>query len=214
MRPPVSSQDRRVWLASRSPRRRALLETFGFEPLVHSSEVPEVPEPGESPTDYTRRLATTKGCAVRDALAPEARLAGPGWVIAADTVVVLDGDILEKPEDPAHARALLRRLSGRAHEVVTGFWVGEVDGEVSRAGVVTTAVRFRPLSDGEIARYVQTGEPMDKAGAYGIQGLGGFMVEGIEGSWPNVVGLPVNEVLALMREVGALDEFPFVSEGM
>lgn len=208
----INSVKRGVWLASQSPRRRALLAQLGFEPVVRVSEIPEFPAPGEGPVAYTERLAMEKGRAVRDGLTAQERAGGPGWMLAADTTVFVDGVMLEKPQGVADARRMLMALSGREHEVVTGVWLGDVEGEVEVVRSARTAVRFRTLSEQEVARYVATGEPMDKAGAYGIQSLGAFLVEGIRGSYPNVVGLPTTVVLAMMREVGALGEFPFLDE--
>jgi septum formation protein len=127
----------------------------------------------------------------------------PGrWVLGADTEVVLEGEVLGKPGDAAHARRMLGRLSGRAHEVLTGFAL--VNGENRRTACVRTLVSFRPLDEAAVARYVESGEPMDKAGAYAIQGRGGGLVDRVEGSYTNVVGLPVPEVLEALRDLGAL----------
>src|SRR5690606_19281499 len=137
----------------------------------------------EDPVAYVRRLAAAKAGAV------ERR---PGEiVVAADTTVVLDGEILGKPDDHGHARRLLRRLAGRTHEVVTGV---SVAGRRLSTEVVTTTVRFAPMTDEDIAWYVATGEPEGKAGAYAIQGAGGMFVEAVEGSVSNVVGLPLHTV--------------------
>ena len=205
---PIRPDDRRLWLASRSPRRRTLLEQLGFEPVLCVADVEEVPEPGERAAAYTERLAGEKGRAARAALSARGEDA-PSWIVAADTVVVLGGAILEKPADGAHAVQMLTRLSGREHEVLTGFWIGSVDGAVERSEVARSAVRFRELSEALVRRYVDTGEPMDKAGAYGIQGIGGALVASIEGSYFNIVGLPVAQVAAALRELGALEGFPF-----
>ena len=206
---PLNSMDRRVWLASRSPRRRTLLEQIGLQPMVRGSSVPEVAQEGESPVDYTERLAGEKGASVRDALTEADKASGPEWVVAADTVVVCEGMILEKPSSQDDARGLLGMLSGRAHEVVTGYWVGDLSGAVDERRSVVTRVQFRGLSESEIACYVASGEPMDKAGAYGIQGIGASLVESISGCYFNVVGLPLSAVLETMKQVGALGAFPF-----
>lgn len=200
----ITRKDPRIWLASASPRRRELLRRIGFEPIVRAADVIEVRESGELPGAYASRLAREKGRFVRGTLQT-----GPSWVLAADTVVVIDGQVLEKPEDEGQACALLGKLSGREHEVVTAYWVGDVLGSVERADAVTTSVRFRQLSSMEIRAYVRSGEPMDKAGAYGIQGIGGVFVAGITGSYSNVVGLPVEAVVLTLRDLGALGEFPF-----
>lgn len=158
-------------------------------------DVDETARPGEAAHALVARLARTKAAA--------GAAAGDGRdeiVLAADTVVVLDGRSLGKPKDRADATATLRALSGRTHEVVTG--VAVVRGAVSAVTRVTTRVTFRPLTEGEIAWYVSTGEADDKAGAYGLQGAGAVLVDRIEGSDTNVIGLPLAETVALLREVG------------
>ncbi len=210
---PIHAADPRIWLASASPRRRSLLEQIGLVPVVRASSVPERPDPGEAPVDYTERLARSKGVAVREAFSDAERDAGPHWIVAADTVVVHLGVILEKPASVAEARALVSGLGGATHEVVTGFWVGDVASRASFAGHVRTQVTFRSLDEGAVDRYVQTGEPMDKAGGYGIQGVGAFLVERIEGCYFNVVGLPISAVLAALDDLGALGAFPFAAAG-
>ena len=176
----------KIILASASPRRRALLEAVGLAFEVCVSDVEEVVLPGWSAEQAARELARQKAEAVA-MLHPEA------CVIGADTVVVIDGQILEKPVDTTDAARMLRLLSGREHRVVTGVCL--VRGDRRRVFSQETAVRFYPLSDEEIARYVATGEPMDKAGAYGIQAFGAVLVEGITGDYFNVVGLPVAMVV-------------------
>lgn len=200
----IGPENRQIWLASGSPRRRSLLQQMGLEPVVRVANVREVPDAAETPEAYALRLAGEKGRAVRE-LVNE----GPDWLLAADTVVVRGGMLLEKPDDAEDAVRMLEALSGGEHEVITAFWVGNRrDGrEVARA--VSTSVRFRQLSADEILRYVGTGEPMDKAGAYGIQGVAGVFVEGITGSYFNVVGLPISEVATALVELGALEDYPF-----
>ncbi len=180
-------------LASGSPRRRHLLAQLGLALEIVPPDVDESERPGEMAEAYVLRLAREKGTVVAS------RHAGR-VVLAADTAVVVDGRLFGKPGDAVHARAMLRELSGRAHQVVTGVWAVGPQGERSTA--VSTAVRFRALSDEEIAWYVGTGEPMDKAGAYGIQDRGGAFVAAIDGSYSNVVGLPLAEALALLGQVG------------
>jgi septum formation protein len=177
-----------VTLASASPRRQALLQAAGVPLAVHPAHIDETPAAGEAPRDLVIRLARAKAAAVQGAL-----------VLAADTEVVLDGAVLGKPRDAAQARAMLAGLAGRAHDVLTGYCVRGRGGE--RAAVVATRVVFRALTPEEIAAYVATGEPLDKAGAYGIQGAGGFLVDRLEGSYTNVVGLPLAEVLQALDEV-------------
>ncbi len=196
-------------LASASPRRAELTRQLGLVPIVRVSQTPEAREPGELPAAYTVRLAKQKAAAVA-AMIP-ADDPAPAWILAADTVVTLDDDVLEKPTDAAHARQMLAALSGRSHEVITGFcWRNRQDGR-TLARAITAKVRFHALDEETIARYVATGEPMDKAGAYGIQGIGGALIAGLEGSYTCVVGLPVAEVIAALRELGGLGPYPFVA---
>jgi len=182
----------RIVLASGSPRRRQLLTWAGVDVDVRPPDVPEVLREGESPEDYTARLAQDKARVYTTALP----------VVAADTVVHLDGHILEKPTDPAHAERMLRQLSGRWHGVSTGVCVRQGDHE--QVWVTTTRVRFRDLSDDEIRAYVATGDADDKAGSYGIQGRAGVFVAQVDGSWTNVMGLPVEPVLAALEQVVSL----------
>lgn len=181
-----------VVLASGSPRRLELLRRLGLDPEVRVAAVDEALRPGEAPAATVARLAAAKARAVE---APYGAL-----VVAADTEVVLDGTVLGKPADDPEATAMLRSLSGREHVVLTGVHVR--CGEREAAAVEETVVRFRGLGDDEVAAYVATGEPHDKAGGYGIQGAGGMFVERIEGSDTNVVGLPLATVVRLAAEVG------------
>ena len=175
---------RRLILASASPRRRELLTQVGFRFEVIPAHINEDVGPGEDPIAYVVRLAREKAQAVRGQLNdPEA------IVLGADTTVTLDGHILAKPEDPADAIRMLRMLSGRTHRVITGVAVATADGTEVAAEV--TGVQFVTLREEEIADYVSTGEPMDKAGAYGIQGYAARWIPRIEGCYFNVVGLPV-----------------------
>ena len=176
-------------LASKSPRRKQLLEMLGIPVLVSASDVQEVPLPRELPAAYSRRLARDKARAV------------PGeFVLGADTIVVIDGTILEKPADPADAVRMLDRLQGQRHEVITSICLVAHGREYEAADV--TAVYFRPATREWLAAYVATGEPMDKAGAYGIQGYGAALVDRIEGDFFGVMGLPVRKVLDLMAQAG------------
>ncbi len=203
---PVGPQDRRILLASGSPRRLELTRRIGFEPVVRVSDIPEAPHPGEGPAEYARRLATEKAAAVARETAGEDL---PGWILAADTIVVHDGAILEKPADDEDAVGMLSRLQGSVHEVVTAFcWRWRVDGpRLTRS--VRADVEMRPLPEAVIRRYVASGEPMDKAGSYGIQDIGSVLVRRIEGSYFCVVGLPVCEVVETLEELGGLTEYPF-----
>lgn len=176
-------------LASQSPRRKALLLSIGIRPRIVVPAVDETPLPGELPMAHALRVATKKAEAVKG----EA-------VLAADTVVALDAEILGKPVDEEDAVAMLSKLSDRTHVVHTAV-VLSIRGRVL-ADVVTTEVRFRALSEAEIRNYVATREPMDKAGAYGIQGEGGALVAELAGSYTNVVGLPLEETLRLLAIAG------------
>ncbi|TXD37612.1 septum formation inhibitor Maf [Lujinxingia vulgaris] len=208
----ITKSSPRVVLASGSPRRLELMQRLGFEPLVYKSDIEEVPRAGESPEAYTLRLAREKGEAVADALAGDSEL--PGWVLSADTIVVLDGEILEKPADEADARAMLARLAGNTHEVITAYcWTWRAPGQpadarVSKAVAVRADVWMRELTEDHIRRYAASGEPMDKAGSYGIQDLGSTLVRRIEGSYFCVVGLPVCEVVETLEELGGIQGFP------
>ncbi len=177
-------------LASASPRRRHLLTAAGVAIDVRPADVDETPREDEAPDVYALRVARDKALAHAHA----------GPVLAADTVVALGARILGKAEDEDDAKRTLATLSGEEHVVHTAV-VLAVDGEVEEL-LVTTAVRFRALSSDEIDRYVATGEPMDKAGAYGIQGEGGALVAEVRGSYTNVVGLPLEETLAMLDKRG------------
>jgi septum formation protein len=176
-------------LASGSPRRRQLLEMLGIPVEVRPSHVPEIQAPGESPQAYAERLAREKAAAV----------AGP-LVLGADTTVVIEGDMLEKPVDAADALRMLRRLQGHTHQVITAVALKTADAMLSATDV--TDVTFRPADDDFLRAYVATGEPMDKAGAYGIQGYGAALVERIDGDFFGVMGLPVRLVLDLLARAG------------
>jgi septum formation protein len=177
-----------VILASASPRRAELLAAAGVSFEVRAVEVDEQPLKGEAPTDYVLRVALDKA---RACLAPVGAM-----VLAADTVVVVDGRILGKPADDADAARMLRWLSGRAHEVLTGVVVRSLEREAT--AVASTVVSFAPLDEADIAWYVASGEPRDKAGAYGVQGLASRFVARIDGSYSNVVGLPVALVCSML----------------
>lgn len=184
-------------LASQSPRRRELLaqaglgvSNFSFERV--NPDIDETPLPEESPANYVSRLAVEKAKA---GLALCADIQAP-VVLGSDTIVVLDGKLLGKPEDEADARAMLAALSGRSHQVMTA--VALTDGQRTVCDTVTTKVEFASLTERDIMAYVASGEPMDKAGAYGIQGLGGIFVEAIDGSYSAVVGLPLVETRRLL----------------
>ncbi len=201
----------RLVLASASPRRAELLTGLGVRFTARPVDVDESPRPGEAPAAAARRLAEEKALAAA-ARTPgdDARTVGaPGndatLIVGADTLVVVDGDALGKPLDAEHARRMLRLLSGRTHEVVTGVAVVRGADRSVRSGVETTRVRFRVLDADDIAALVDSGEAMDKAGAYGIQGLAALAVDGIEGDYSNVVGLPLgllHRLLLAARSAG------------
>ncbi|HEU4631703.1 MAG TPA: Maf family protein [Gemmatimonadaceae bacterium] len=183
----------RVILASQSPRRRDLLTLVGIAHEVRPADIDERVLPGEQPAPHAERLARTKAATL-------AARAADAIVVAADTIVVVDGDILGKPADAADARRMLHRLAGRTHTVVTALAVAR-DGRMV-SGVETVEVTFRPLDDEEIAAYVATGEPMDKAGSYGIQGYGATIVQRIDGDYFAVMGLSLVRLVGLLRQVG------------
>lgn len=185
-------------LASASPRRRELLTQAGFVFSVHPAHIPEDPLPGEEPIAYVTRLARQKAEAVFTDLSAAGSPEGLA-VLGADTTVTLDGHILAKPEDAADAARMLRLLSGRTHRVITGVAVAAA-GRVEVAAEVT-AVRFLTLSEEEIAAYIATGEPMDKAGAYAIQGGAAKWIPRIEGCYFNVVGLPVALACSMLESI-------------
>ena len=188
----------RIILASQSPRRRELLSLIGIAHEIMPADLDESLLPEESPTEHAERLARSKAETVA-AREPAA------VVIGSDTIVVLDGDILGKPRDGAEAAATLRRLSGRTHTVHTAVAVARDGRTVS--GVESVEVTFRPLDDAQIEAYIATGEPMDKAGAYGIQGYGAVIVERVHGDYFAVMGLALGRLVALLEAVGVSYKF-------
>lgn len=188
----------RVILASSSPRRRELLAMIGIPHEVMPADIDESYLPGEPPNAHAERLAREKGRVIAERN-PDA------VVISADTIVVINGEVLGKPRDAAHAVRMLRQLSGRTHTVFTAVAVAR-DGRVE-SGVEAVTVAFRELTEAEIIAYVGTGEPMDKAGAYGIQGYGATIVERIDGDYFAVMGLALGRMVALLRRVGVRYEF-------
>ncbi|NLD89206.1 MAG: septum formation inhibitor Maf [Lentisphaerae bacterium] len=190
-----NSGNRPVVLASASPRRRGFLHQLGYQFEVVTPATEEKACPGESAADYVRRNAAEKARDVAGRVAPDA------VVVAADTVVVLHGTIMEKPRSEAAAREMLRALSGQTHQVITGLCVqgpGRDDARIVRTLAVTTDVEFKELAADEIQAYILSGEPMDKAGAYAIQGRAACMIRQIRGSYTNVVGLPLTELVDIL----------------
>lgn len=187
-----------IVLASASPRRSELLESAGVNFRVVPGDIPEEPLPGEEPVAHVLRLAEEKARAV-------ARQADGRYFIGADTIVLCDGEIMGKPKDAGDAERMLQKLSGIAHEVVTGFAIFERELERLHREAVRTMVLFKPLRATEIAAYIATGCPFDKAGGYAIQGGAAHMVSRIDGSYTNVVGLPLCEVVEALRHLGALE---------
>jgi len=182
-------------LASASPRRRELLASIGLTFDVIPSHVPEVRGEHESPEEYVARLSREKAQAIAD-LHPDE------WVIAADTTVLLGEQLLEKPEDDADARRMLATIAGRTHTVYTGVTLQNVSRGWSETRIAESEVRMLPLSSEDIAWYVKTGEPMDKAGAYAVQGIGAMFIDSIHGSYTNVVGLPLATLFQMLRKAG------------
>jgi len=178
-------------LASQSPRRRELLGGLGIALEVRPAHADETPHAGEAPAAYARRVAREKARAVQGDM-----------VLAADTTVAVDGEILGKPAGAADAARMLRLLSGRRHEVISAVCVRRPAVRLEFDAVVSTAVEVAPLDERTIAWYVATGEPLDKAGAYAVQGVFGAFVRAVHGSVTNVIGLPLDETLALLRRAG------------
>lgn len=204
----------RLVLASASPRRAELLRAAGFEFATCAVDIDERLRPGEAPEDYVRRLATEKSARAMEVLAAletcattepgvarDGPASGRSFVLAADTAVIVDGTILGKPTDDQDAASMLRRLSGRPHQVMTGVSLRGPTYESSR--VEATTVEFSPLGEADIKWYVESGEGRDKAGAYAIQGLASRFVPRIHGSYSNVVGLPIATVHELLARIAS-----------
>lgn len=188
----------RVVLASQSPRRRELLTLVGIAHEVRPADIDESYLAGEQPGTHAERLA-------RDKVAAVSRDMPDALVIGSDTIVVVDGDVLGKPRDEAHASRMLATLSGRSHTVITAIaveWRG-----VIRSAIVEVGVTFHPLTSDEIEAYIATREPMDKAGAYGIQGFGATIVERVDGDYFAVMGLPLQKLVRLMSDLGVRYRF-------
>jgi septum formation protein len=193
----IFSTKKPLILASASPRRQKYLHDLGLVFSVRTANVAETQQPGEEPMDFVLRMAAEKAMVVMTM--------HPGsWVVAADTVVSLQTDVLGKPKDRDDAFTMLMRLSGREHCVQTGFCIGCYDENIRIVDSVVTRVTFAGFSEDIARAYVATGEPLDKAGAYGIQGRGAFLVTTLSGSYSNVVGLPLHEVLFHLQEYGVI----------
>jgi len=186
-----------IVLASASPRRRELLTQIGLRFQVIPSSADELLLPDETPEQHVIRLSIDKATEVAQREQVEGR-----WFIGSDTIVLCDDQILGKPKDEKHAAEMLRLLSGREHRVLSGYAILDRKTGQQRAEAVSTRVRFRELTAQEIARYIASGEPADKAGSYAIQGLGVCFVAGIEGSYTNVVGLPLCRLTLSLKELG------------
>jgi septum formation protein len=187
-------------LASSSPRRRDLLSSLGVQFRIVPAQVQEIPFSHEAANDFAVRVAEQKALTI-GTIYPDA------WVIGADTIVVIEGEILGKPRDSQDAQRMLRRLANREHVVMTGYAVVKVAEGKKASGLEETRVKINALAEREIAWYINTGEPFDKAGGYAIQGKGAFMVEWIAGSYTNVVGLPLCQLIRLLKEMGITDIF-------
>jgi len=187
-------------LASASPRRKRLLQKIGLPFRILPSHIEEIHSEND-PAAFACGLAEKKALAVNSN-------AEKGWILGADTVVVLGKKILGKPKDRDDAHSMLELLSGKEHDVITGFCLIDPSGELCHSGYITTIVKIKRLSDEEITAYIDTGEPYGKAGGYAIQGMGSFMVEGINGSYSNVVGLPVCALIKALLASGALKRQP------
>ena len=185
----------RFILASSSPRRRELLASINLQFDVVPSEILEVRGEGESPEEYVARLSREKATAVAERFPND-------WIIAADTTVLLGEQLLEKPIDAGDAKRMLATISGKTHVVYTGVTLLNLEGHHRDTRVAESEVRILPLTVDDIAWYVRTGEPLDKAGAYAAQGVGGMFVDSIHGSYTNVVGLPLATLFAMLRKAG------------
>jgi len=188
----------RFILASASPRRSELLKLLGFDFDVIPGSVDEAFRPAETPREHVLRLSEEKALFV-------ARCHPDAWVLGADTIVVVAGEALGKPGSPAEAKGMLEKLSGRKHEVFTGFSIVRQDRGSRIREVVGSSVLFREIADDEMAWYTGTEEPYDKAGAYAVQGMGGCFIREICGSFSNVMGLPLCEVVDALKRVAAID---------
>jgi len=188
----------RFILASASPRRIELLSLLGLHFEVMPSNVDETFIKGETPRDHVLRLSEDK-VQIASALHPEA------WVMGADTIVVINGDVLGKPRMPDEAREMLGKLSGQIHTVFTGFTITRKNADILVRDAVESSVLFREIPEDEMTWYIRSREPYDKAGGYAVQGMGAFFIKEIHGSYTNVMGLPLCEVVDVLKSIGAID---------
>lgn len=214
-------------LASASPRRKELLERVGFVVKTVPADIPETQLADEDPTEFVKRMARTKVLAVvarQRGTGTGAELetippplpsragkgeAAPRWVVGADTIVVVDGEVLGKPASSDQAFDMLQRLSGREHKVMTGFCVFDLAKNKEGIQAVISTVRMKRMTRPEIEKYLSIGESSDKAGAYAVQGVGSYLIDSIVGSYSNVVGLPLCQLMEMLEEMGANDILPY-----
>ncbi len=185
-------------LASASPRRRELLQSVGLKFKIIPAHVNENYLTGENPRQHVKRLSSDKAMVI-------ARKYPEAWVLGADTIVVIDGLILGKPKKEAQARKMLQKLSGREHKVFTGFTIAHVAAKIYKTRVIQSAVQFKTISPKEMDWYVSCDEPYDKAGGYAVQGKGTYFIQSIRGSYTNVIGLPLCEVLEELKKLKAIN---------
>ncbi|HET6488301.1 MAG TPA: Maf family protein [Syntrophales bacterium] len=185
-------------LASASPRREEMLRLLGLRFSILHSNVDEAPSTGEQPEHYALRLSEAKARAV-------AGMRPGHWILGADTIVTIDDELLGKPRTTDEARCMIRKLSGREHTVITAFTLVNSEREEVIRRAVASQVRFKDVPEDEVAWYVATDEPYDKAGGYAVQGKASFLISEIHGSWTNVVGLPLCEVVEALKELGLVD---------
>ncbi|HEX2878802.1 MAG TPA: Maf family protein [Polyangiaceae bacterium] len=202
---PISEQQPLI-LGSASPRRRELLSALGVSHLVRAVDVDERPLPQEAAEGYVERIVGDKLAAVQRRVGAEGL--AHAAIVVADTTVVVDHEVLGKPVDVADAQRLLSRIAGRDHQVLTRYAIALPDAGVCVARTVSSQVTLRAATADELRRYAESGEGLDKAGAYAVQGLGAFLVRSISGSWSNVVGLPVCELVEDLAALGILGPFP------
>jgi septum formation protein len=207
--PTLISEQQPLILGSASPRRRELLKALGIAHVVRVVEIDETPAPQEAAEKYVERIVQEKLVAVQRVVRAEAL--AHGAIVVADTTVVVDREVLGKPVDVADAERLLSRIAGRDHQVLTRYAIALPDAGASVARTVSSRVTLRGASVEELRRYAASGEGLDKAGAYAVQGLGAFLVKAISGSWSNVVGLPVCELVEDLAGLGVLGPFPAVA---